>query len=255
MVCIQRANVSLTNSLPPVTSSSVTSNVNCSGGNNSAATVSVSQGTAPINYSWSPSGGSGSSASNLQAGFYTVTVTDALGCTATENITITEPPLLTSSITGGDVVCGGLPTGYAAVDASGGTPGYSYSWAPGGAATDSIASLTGGNYTVTVTDANGCTSSAAITVAEPPVLTTSTASSDVSCLGISDGSATTTANGGTGAYTYNWAPSGGSGAAASGLGAGTYAVTVTDANGCTVTNSVTVAEPTQLNAALRPAVW
>lgn len=248
--CIQRANVSLTNSLPPVTSSSVTSNVNCNGGSNGAATVSVSQGTAPINYSWSPSGGSGSSASNLQAGFYTVTVTDALGCTATENITITEPPVLTSSITGGDVVCGGLPTGYAAVDASGGTPGYSYSWAPGGAATDSIASLTGGNYTVTVTDANGCTSSAAITVAEPPVLTTSTASSDVSCLGISDGSATTTANGGTGAYTYNWAPSGGSGAAASGLGAGTYTVTVTDANGCTVTNSVTVAEPTQLNAAL-----
>lgn len=244
--CIQRANITLTNSLPPVTSSAVTSNVDCFGGNNGAASVSISQGTAPISYSWSPSGGSGSSATNLSAGFYTVTVTDALGCTAIENITISEPAELTLSGSGGAVTCGGIPTGYAAVDAAGGVPGYSYAWSPGGATADSLASLAGGNYTVVVTDAVGCTTSTSIVVAEPPVLTATSTSTNITCYGAANGTVTIAGSGGTGAYTYAWSPSGGTLSTATGLSAGAYAVTITDANGCTASATALINEPAAL---------
>ena len=92
-----------------------------------------------------------------------------------------------------------------------------------------------------VTDANGCVLNAGpVTIAEPAQLTGTSAATDETCAGCSDGTATATAAGGTAPYTYAWSPSGGTGATAAGLAPGTYTVTITDANGCTATSTVTV---------------
>ena len=245
--CTTTATVNVPNTGGPTASITASTNVSCFGGNNGSATATPSGGTGPYTYSWSPSGGTGATGTNLTAGSYTVTVTDANGCVTTASITITEPPLLTASASSSPVSCNGGNDGGASVTASGGVGPYGYSWAPSGGTGASASGLTAGGYTVTVTDANGCTATASATVTQPTAVTaTITASTPVSCFGGNNGSATVSAAGGIGPYTYNWAPSGGTGATAGGLTAGGYTVTVTDANGCTTTASVNITEPTAL---------
>ena len=120
-------------------------------------------------YSWTPSGGSNSSASNLCAGSYTVAVTDVNGCTGTALATITQPTLLTATAAGGNVLCNG-GTATLTATAAGGTANYNYAWTPGGN-TNAIANgISAGTYTMTVTDANGCTATAATTITQPTAL-------------------------------------------------------------------------------------
>ncbi|MBK9524702.1 MAG: PKD domain-containing protein [Bacteroidetes bacterium] len=248
--CIQRANVNVASAPSPIATASVSNDVDCFGGNNGSASVSTVQGTAPLSISWSPSGGSGASANNLSAGYYTVTVTDVNGCTSTDDVTITEPPVIALNATFTDLLCNGAADGTAQVAAAGGTPGYSYSWSPSGGNNPSATGLSGGNYTVTVTDANSCTETASVTIAEPSALSAVPASTDITCLGAANGTATVNAGGGTPTYTYAWAPSGGTSSSASGLNAATYTVTITDLNGCTTTATSVVAEPAQVTATL-----
>ncbi len=233
---------------PPVNSSVVSSNVICNGGNTGSATVTAGGGSPPFSYSWSPSGGTAATASNLTAGIYTVTVTDAMGCTSTSSSTITEPTVLAASATATPVLCNGGNDGSATATASNGTPGYTYSWAPSGGTGATANGLTAGAYTVTVTDANGCITTTNTTVTEPTLLAASVTATPVLCNGGNTGSATVTANNGTPGYTYSWVPSGGTGATATGLTAGAYTVTITDANGCITTTNATVTEPTLLVA-------
>ncbi|MEO7978604.1 T9SS type A sorting domain-containing protein, partial [Flavobacterium sp.] len=109
--------------------------------------------------------------------------------------------------------------------------------------------LTAGSYTVTVTDANGCTATRNYTITQPTAINTATGSqTNVSCNGGSNGSASVTPSGGTPGYTYSWSPSGGTAATATGLTAGSYTVTVTDANGCTATRNYTITEPAAIDA-------
>src|SRR5690606_1644307 len=130
---------------------------------------------------------------------------------------------------------------------AGGVGPYTYVW-NSGATTEDRTGLTAGTYSVTITDANGCTATVNdIVVTQPTVVNaTAGAQTNVSCNGGSNGSATVNVTGGTGAYTYSWAPSGGTAATATGLMAGTYTVTVTDANSCQTTQSFTITEPTAL---------
>ncbi|MFZ7144052.1 MAG: T9SS type A sorting domain-containing protein, partial [Bacteroidota bacterium] len=156
-------------------------------------------------------------------------VTDANGCSATTTITITEPAALVASASAqGTIACFG---GSALVDvtATGGTAPYT------GTGTYSQFA---GTMTYTVTDANGCSSSAMVTLTEPAKVEGTTTTTPSSCAG-SDGTATVTATGGTGAYTYLWS-NGQTSATATGLAIGTYTVTITDANGCTGSASATV---------------
>ncbi|WP_165828934.1 T9SS type A sorting domain-containing protein [Flavobacterium sp. HTF] len=225
-------------------------NVSCNSGTNGTATVSVTGGTAGYTYLWSPAGGTADTATGLTAGTYTVTVTDANGCSATQSFTITEPSaLIATPISQTNVACNGTATGSATVSATGGTGAYTYSWAPSGGTADTATGLTAGTYTVTVTDANGCTATQSFTITEPTALIASaTGQTNVSCNGGANGTATVSATGGTPGYTYSWAPSGGTAASANGLSAGTYTVTVTDANGCSATQSFTISEPAALVA-------
>jgi hypothetical protein len=222
-------------------------NVSCNNGSNGSATVTVSGGTAAYTYAWSPSGGTAATATGLTAGTYTCTITDANGCTDTASVTITQPSALAVTTAQTNVSCNNGSNGSATVTVSGGTAAYTYAWSPSGGTAATATGLTAGTYTCTITDANGCTTTASVTITQPSALAVTTAQTNVSCNGGSNGTATVTVSGGTAAYTYAWSPSGGTAATATGLTAGTYTCTITDANGCTTTASVTITQPTAIN--------
>lgn len=224
-------------------------NVACNGGTTGTATVTATGGTSPYTYVWNPSGGTGTTASGLAAGTYTVTVTDNKGCTTTATATITQPTAITATMSNTPVSCFGGSNGTATVVAAGGTPGYTYSWAPSGGTNATASGLTQGTYTVTITDANGCTRTGNTTVTQPTQLTV-TASAVSSTCGLANGSTSSTTTGGTTPYTYAWSPSGGTASSATGLAAASYTVTVTDANGCTATASATVSDLSGLTASI-----
>ncbi|MBK8845742.1 MAG: hypothetical protein IPO27_03915 [Bacteroidetes bacterium] len=220
-------------------------NVSCNGGSNGTASVSASAGTPGYSYLWSNSG-TDASQTGLVAGTYTVTVTDANGCTGTCSYTVTEPALLVGNCSGTNVSCNGGSNGTAMSAPSGGTSPYTYVWSNSG--TDaSQTGLVAGTYTVTVTDANGCTATCSYTVTEPALLVGNCSGTNVSCSGGSDGSAISAPTGGTSPYTYVWSNTG-SNASITGLMAGTYTVTVTDANGCTATCEYSVTQPAAIVA-------
>lgn len=228
----------------PVPAFTVTTQNNplCNGGTGSA-TVTGTGGTG-YTYNWSPTGGTAATATGLSAGTYTVNVTNTCGSNSNVTVTITQPAVVSATSTQTNISCNGANNGTATVTASGGTPGYTYSWAPSGGTAATATGLAPGTYTCTITDANGCNTTQSVTITEPTVLVASAASqTNVSCFGGNNGAAAVTASGGTASYTYNWLPSGGSAATASGLTAGTYTCTVTDANGCTATQSFTITEP------------
>ena len=156
---------------------------------------------------------------------------------------------LTSTATQINLSCNGGSNGSATVHVTGGTGAYTYLWSPSGGNGPTATGLAAGTYTVTVTDANSCTTTQSFTITQPDALTAAPGSqTNASCNGGSNGSATVNVTGGTGAYTYLWSPSGGNAPTASGLAAGTYTVTVTDANNCSVTQSFTITEPAALTA-------
>ncbi len=222
--------------------------VKCFGGNDGTAIVSVSGGTASYTYLWNdPALQTTATATGLKAGIYQVTVKDANGCTLTESVTVNEPgTALTAAVVGTDVKCFGGSDGSAIVSASGGTGSYTFTWNDPAAQTGSTASaLKAGTYLATVTDGNGCTASASVTINEPPVIAATITKNDVKCFGGNDGTSTVSASGGTSSFTYLWDDSlAQTSQTASGLIAGIYQVKVSDSNGCTLTATVTITGPT-----------
>ena len=205
-------------------------------------------GTGPFTYLWN-NGETTSTASTLCAGTISVDITDANGCVVTVSDLITEPNILSSAITSfDDVTCNSLCDAVATVNVSGGTLGYTYLWNdPSAQTTASANNLCAGNYTVDITDANGCTTSASVTINEPTAINTSIIGTDVLCNNACDGSADLTVSGGTPGYTYLWDdPNSTSSEDISALCAGSYSVTITDANGCTGTENITINQPTAL---------
>ena len=238
--CVTSTTVTLTQP-PQLTATATTTPANC-GGNNGTATANPTGGTGGYTYAWSPAPGGGQGTANatgLVAGSYTCTITDASGCsvTAIANVGNTGGPTAIIS-TSGNVTCFGGNNGYATANPSGGTPGYSYSWAPTGGTGPTGSGLIAGNYTCTITDAAGCGTTVTVAITEPTALTTVMSSTTATC-GDPDGSASVVAGGGISPYTYSWS-SGGMGTTENNLIPGNYTVTVTDAQACTVTGTVTV---------------
>ncbi len=221
--------------------------VSCFGLATGTASVVAMGGLAPYTYLWSdPSAQDTPTAIDLLAGNYTVTVTDANGCSTLNNITVDEPLELTSLSNSNDVACGGGSTGDGTVTATGGTPPYSFIW-NNGETTGTINSLLAGTYFVTVSDLNGCTTLDSIIIAESEPIVLSIEPTDINCNGDNTGSATITATGGAGGYTYLWNDANNqTTATASNLTAQNYTVTVTDINGCTMEMNTVINEPTAL---------
>jgi gliding motility-associated-like protein len=236
--CTASATVTITQ--PPLLTASTTKvDVLCFGGNNGSATASAAGGTSPYDFLWDNTQAT-VTATNLKAGTYIVTATDANNCTTTQNVTITEPPALVTAPSNTNELCFGGNTANATVTPGGGTSPYVYQW--DNSQTSAMATgLIAGIYICTVTDANTCTVSQAVTITEPPALSETNSFTQATC-GMSNGSATESPGGGTSPYVYLWDASAASQttATALSLAAGTYTCTITDANSCTLTGTVTV---------------
>ncbi|MBI4646927.1 MAG: hypothetical protein HY738_10130, partial [Bacteroidia bacterium] len=247
--CIIIASVTITQPASALSATISQVNVSCFGGNDGSATVNTSGGTASYIYSWMPGGYITQNINGLTAGIYNLTVTDANLCTTTASATITEPSNpLSASIIGADVTAAGADDGSADLTVSGGTIPYSFIWS-NGETTEDLDSLSGGSYTVTVTDFNGCTVTATVTINEPGVIIAFITGTNINCNGDSTGVADLTVSGGVIPYTYLWS----NGAATediSNLPAGVYTVTVTDANLISVIASVTITESALLTASV-----
>lgn len=241
--CTQQATVNVGGTTTLSATITNSTNILCNGNLTGDATASAAGGNGPYSYAWSPSGGNAATEANLGAGSYTVTVTDANTCTATATVTLTEPPLLTSSIAGTDVLCFGGTTGSATITPTGGAGNNTYAWSPSGGNAATATGLAAQSYTCTVTDANGCTTSQSVTLTEPSAITATSSQVDELCNGGNNGSATVVPSGGAGNYTYSWSPSGGNSATAPNITAGPYTCTITDANGCTLTQTFSITQP------------
>ena len=219
----------------PTLTTSVT-NILCVGGTGSINLTAT--GVSPFSYAWAD-GAATEDRTGLAAGTYSVTVTDAQGCTASTSAIITTPSvILAISATMTNVLCNGGTTGAINITATGGTAPYTYNWG-GGITTEDRTALAAGNYSVTVTDANGCNATLSQTITQPAALSLSTILTQVSCTGGTDGAIDLTVTNGTTPYTYAWT-GGVTTEDRTALAVGTYSVTVTDANGCTATTSATL---------------
>jgi hypothetical protein len=195
-------------------------------------TANVNGGTGAYQYNWS-NGSSGSNAINsLNAGNYSVTVTDANNCTAVATLAVSNaggPLLAVNNVT--PASCFGFADGSASIAVNSGIGPFTYSWSPQGGNGANAVGLSAGNYFVAVTDANGCTGQQAIIIQEPAALTLQSITTPTQC-NASNGSVQVQVSGGVGNYSYDWS-TGASTDLVNGLTFGNYTVTVTDNNGCT----------------------
>lgn len=223
------------NGLPPCSfyiSTSV-SGSKCSNQCDGTATVSPLGGTSPFKYIWS-NGQTAQTAIGLCAGNYVVTVSDAAAITTTAAVTITQPPTLAlvASVTAN--TCAGSSTGSALVSATGGTPGYAYSWS-NGQVTQTASGLSAGLHTVTVTDANGCVGTDSVSVSVFPSPTVTITGNTTVCSGQN---VALIASGG---QTYIWNTGDTTNLLIQSVFSNsTYSVTVTDVNGCSATGMAVV---------------
>src|SRR5690606_20838482 len=165
-------------------------------------------GTAPFSYAWTsvPPGGpypNDSTLTGLCAGTYNLTLTDASNCVLAASVVVGQADSIIENLNVSDATCLGTCDGMASVTPSGGTAPYTYLWS-NGATTSSTSGLCVGAASVTITDANGCNKVVNFNVTSPSQLTVSTTTTDASCNGDCDGTATATPNGGTAPYTYSW---------------------------------------------------
>jgi hypothetical protein len=218
---------------------------NCNGNSNGAALATVFGGTGFISYLWS-TGDTFNTISNIPAGIYTVSVTDSLGCTGSDTVIVSEPALIDGNPVVTNLSCFGDNSGAIDLTPSGGTPGFTFFWSNGDT-TEDVSNLPAGNYFILITDQNGCPHSDSINVTQPnPISASSTSSGDT---GTGNGAIDLTVSGGTPPYTYIWS-NGNITEDPVNLSAGNYTVTITDANGCTQTESVTVALITAMQSQL-----
>ena len=217
----------------------------CNGDENGTAFAQASGGTPPYDYEWDdPNNQTTAFATGLPAGTWTITVTDAMGNTATASVTINEPDPLEITMSSVDATDCASCDGEATASATGGTPGYTYQWDdPNNQTTETATNLCPGTYTVTVTDANLCVESETVTIESDAGsgITLTTTKIDVSECGACDGEATVEATGGDEPYSYQWNdPLNQTTQTATNLCEGSYSVTVTDDTGCQESITVTI---------------
>jgi gliding motility-associated-like protein len=232
---------------PPCHNLDITgTNLTCNGSNDGSATITISGGSGDFTITWSTGATDVTSISNLAAGYYDVEVLDnQSGCTRIEIINITEPDPIQTILSPTDVKCYGDASGAIATSTTGGTGSYTYIWSDG-QSTANATNLTAGNYTVTITDENGCTTTASDSIHQPfQALGANISASEISCHDASDANVEVNVWGGTPYYTYTW-NTGESTQDLSNVPAGDYSLTITDHNACTVNQIVSISNPEEI---------
>lgn len=242
--CISSAGATITQPLELFVNIAQYNSPLCNGDSTGAIDITANGGVPPYVYAWS-NGATTEDVVHLPADTYTATVTDANGCQKTITQVLANPTALVSSVTGTDVTCNGANDGAADLTVSGGTAPYYYQWSTFQTSED-ITGLGGGLYYVITNDANGCQVRDSVLINEPAPLVLSTVVTNITCFNSNDGAIDLTVTGGTSPYTYAWS-NGATTEDLSNLGGGTYAVTVTDAHGCTASTSVLLVNPSSIN--------
>ncbi len=228
--------------------------VGCNSGNDGTASVTAVGGTNTFTYLWDDTNAQTTpDASGLTANDYNVIVTDSDGCVANTTITINEPTAISLNFLDVPALCFGDANGQVSIISTGGTYPYNYAWSDSPVETDSVRTdLLAGDYTISVTDANGCEQTIGVTVFEPPLLVLDLSLSNVACNGDNDGTTTAGISGGTPPFSFQWDSNANNQTSqtAVNLTAGSYTVTVTDDNGCTVSGTATVTQPTALQLSI-----
>ncbi|MEZ5039866.1 MAG: FG-GAP-like repeat-containing protein [Saprospiraceae bacterium] len=228
-----------------------TTAASCQGEANGSINLVVTGGIPNYQFLWEDQSTS-ASRDNLPAGTYTVTVTDGNDCTQIATATISEASsLFIEGINTVNVSCFALSNGSIEVEVGGGTAPYTLRWS-NDATTTLISQLAAGDYSLTLTDANECQNSSSFSITQPESLNISDAQiNNASCEGATNGNINLTINGGTLPYAYNWS-NGSSSEDLAGVAAGTYNVTVTDANNCDVRGNFTVGNAGTIDLSLTP---
>jgi gliding motility-associated-like protein len=246
--CTRRDSVTLTSN-PRIVIATNQDSVKCFGDANGRASARVTGGFAPYIFNWN-NNQFDSVATNLRSGVQHVTITDAAGCSDTASVRVLQPDSLRyDSLIVLPASCANTATGSARAFVSGGTSPYRYTWTTG-ATTPSVTNLGAGNYTVVVRDFNNCQKSNVARVGSAPALVIDDVKvTNVRCFSENNGRIAVSASGGSGAYTYRWnsVPTQTTDTSRN-LIAGSYRVTVTDANNCQVVKDTTVTQPQRLNA-------
>ncbi len=224
---------------------STVNNPVCHGGTGNIS-VNATGGISPYTFLWSPGGNTGQVLNSVTAGVYLVIVTDGHGCTTTQSITVTEPAPINLSVATNSPECFGGTDGSASVSVTGGSGTLNYFWLPTGQSTPSVNQLSAGNYSVAVEDNFNCIATASVTISNPPPINLSTSVTMTTC-NSNNGTATVVASSGTSPYTYNWFPSGSNNSTATNLSAGDQIISVTDAEGCTNSDTVTIVSASGLS--------
>ncbi|MEO9871437.1 OmpA family protein [Ekhidna sp.] len=223
-------------------------NIDCFGNNNGFINLNITGGASPYFYSWN-TGDSTKNISNLVAGDYNMTVTDANGCTAAYSQTITSPTELVATLEGTtDNLCFGDSQGEVNINVVGGVPPYRYKWNTG-ATTQDLSNIKSGIYNVEVIDKNGCVDTLSAEVKEAPLMEIAIESTDILCFGEETGAIDLTVNGGIPPYKYEWS-NGATTQDISQIPMGQYSVSVTDANNCSQLKEVMISEPSRFIAIL-----
>ncbi|MCS7037540.1 MAG: gliding motility-associated C-terminal domain-containing protein [Saprospiraceae bacterium] len=207
----------------------------CAGGTDGSIEIVAQGGAPPYQCQWG-NGRNENPLPGLACGAYSVTVSDALGCTQQSTATLPCPaPIVVDSARATPASCFGRANGTASIFARGGTGALSFRWSDPNQQVAALAvNLPAGIYTVTVSDANGCTATATVTVTQPAAIQATLFSKPVTCFNSTDGSAWAVVSGGIPPYTFLWNNQR-TDSLLTGLGPGLYALTITDATGCTFT--------------------
>ena len=233
--CTNSSQVTITQP-PAITVTTSITQASC-GISNGSITAIPSGGTGAFTYAWTAGGQTSATATGLAAGLYTVTVTDAKGCTKVKLVSVSNANGPNTTMAQTNIICNGQCTGSASASVVGGASPYTFQWA-GGQSTSAVSNLCAGTYTMIVTDNAGCTNAQAVTITQPAAITITMSITNATC-GASNGTATANTSGGTPVYTYSWS-NGQSSSTATGLSVGSYTVTVGDVNGCTQVQSVSI---------------
>jgi len=223
-------------------------NASCYGYSDGYVGISISGGNPPYIFQWD-NGSGGCCLNNISAGVYTVSITDNVGCTATYQVSIGEPPPLMDSLV--QIVkptCWGSSSGAIDIYTWGGTPPYSYTWSSGHT-TEDLFNIPAGIYNLTIKDANGCSITETYQVDEPPQMTINSTVNDVRCWGSYDGSIQVVVSGGIPPYSYSW-NNGSTQSVLTSLNGGLYFLTVTDSAGCQKEAFFVVNEPDSITLKL-----